>query len=233
MEQTVVIPDIQKAVILDIRQIARHTYHLKIQSEDFRQMAYIPGFTLNMYLGDPFTEPEVADRKYSFWNYDSENQIADIAICTFSKGKGAAWIQTLQPGDMVYFKPPRGKLLVDTSADKYLLIGDITALSHLYEIYRYLPADKDIFSFIYVKAAADIFPDIDGRLPFSYHIINPVSAKAITRQVILHLPEDIDRAMAYILGDPDTSVMLHNYFKKERAFPAQSLKTKPFWKTEK
>jgi NADPH-dependent ferric siderophore reductase len=91
-------------------------------------MQYIAGFTVNIFLGNPNYETNCEDRKYSFWNYEPIHQIADFAICTFSKGKRAEWVQKLQQGDTIYFKPPRGKYFTDNGETNYLLIGDITSL---------------------------------------------------------------------------------------------------------
>lgn len=218
---------IQQAKVLSVLQIAAHAWHLKLQGSDFKQMQYLPGFTLDMYIGNPFEVRETVDRKYSFWRYDPVSGIADIAICTFSNGKGAHWIKTLRANDTVYFKPPRGKLLVDENAERYLLIGDITALSHLYEINRHLPAGKPVHSLIYAKQKEDIFPDIDLRYPFKYRV---TAQEEIRAAILQQLPENLENTVAYILGDPDTCVWLHHYLKEERNVPVSHLKTKPFWK---
>lgn len=224
---------IQKGIVLHNKKIAEHTFHLKIQSEDFKSMEYIAGFTLEIYLGNPLEQPETENRKYSFWDYDPVYNNADIAICTFSKGKGANWIKNIKQEDILYFKQPKGKLLVDNNAENYLLIGDTTSLSHLYEINRNLSISKNIFSFIYVSQSQDIFPDIDLSYPLNFHIINPVSAEIILKKIIEKLPDNLDNTIAYIFGEPETCITIHNYFKKDRNFPLQNLRTKPFWKTNK
>ncbi|MCP9752665.1 FAD-binding oxidoreductase [Ferruginibacter sp. HRS2-29] len=221
---------IQSGIVLDKKQIAGHTFHLKIQSNDFNQMQYVAGFTVDIFLGNPLSQLDCEDRKYSFWNYEPLNNVADFAICTFSQGKGASWIQKLQQGDIIYFKPPKGKLLVDNNAGYYLMIGNITALSHLYEINRNLPQTKKTFSFIYTYRRQDIFADIDGSFPFNYYIINPLSADAVKSKIIQVLPKFEGKGIAYILGEPETCIALQHYFKNEKHWDSKSLKTKPFWK---
>ena len=223
----------QSGIVLEKQQIAKHTFHIKIQSADFALMKYIPGFTTNIFLGNPYYEKDCECRKYSFWNYEPIHQIADFAICTFSKGKGAEWIQTIPEGDTIYFQQPKGKLLIDNSQIHYLLIGDITSLSHLYEIHRNLSVSKNIFSFIYGEQQADIFPDIDKSYPFNYHIINPISSDEILNSIIKKLPEKSENTIAYIFGHPETCIKVHNYLKTERNISIQNLRTKPFWKTDK
>ena len=226
-------PIIQSGTVLENRQIAAHTYHLRIQSEDFAQMEYAAGFTVDVYLGNPFYDTDCEDRKYSFWNYEPVYHIADLAICTFSNGTGAKWIQQLKKGDPVFFKPPKGKLLADNSAGNYLLIGDITSLSHLYEINRNLAVSKSIFSFIYAEQEADFFPDTDGSFPFSHHIISTANPDWVVDTIITHLPQNLDDTIAYTFGHPEICIALHNHLKHDKQVPLQNLRTKPFWKTEK
>lgn len=221
---------LQKALVLGNTRIAKHTYHLKIQSDDFTKMAYCPGFTLDLYLGNPVLQPGTGHRKYSFWNYEPVHHIADIAVCTFSKGAGAQWIRTVKKGDLLYFNPPRGKLLADHHAGNYLLIGDITSLSHLYEINRNLQVGKSVFSYIYTQHPEDIFPDLDRSFPFNYHIFSTPSPDEIAAEVIAQLPALHEDTIAYILGEPAVCITLHNYLKNSRGFPLAQLKTKPFWK---
>lgn len=223
---------VHSGTVLQNKKIAAHTFHLQIQSNDFANMQYIGGFTLDIFLGNPFEEAFCQDRKYSFWNYEPVYHIADFAICTFSNGKGAEWIQKLQPGDPIFFKPPKGKLLVDNSAENYLLIGDITSLSHLYEIHRSLAVSKNIFTFIYAQQETDFFPDIDHSFPFNHHIINPVVTDTVVDTIISLLPRSLDNTIAYIFGHPEICIVLHNYLKHNKNLPIQNLRTKPFWKTK-
>lgn len=224
---------IQSGTVLENTQIAAHTFHLKIQSNDFAQVHYTGGFTLDVFLGNPFTEASCEDRKYSIWKYEPIYRIADLAICTRSNGKGAKWIQKLHKGDRIFFKPPRGKLLADNSAASYLLIGDISSLSHLYEINRNLTVSKNVFSFIYAQQASDFFNDIDKSSPFSYHVVNPIQTDLVLEKIIQLLPADLDNTIAYIFGHPGICIGLHNYLKAERNMPLQNLRTKPFWKTDR
>jgi NADPH-dependent ferric siderophore reductase len=224
---------IQSGIVLANKQIAAHTFHLKIQSDDFAKMKYAAGFTVDMFLGNPFCGTPCEDRKYSFWHYNPIYNIADFAICTFSNGKGAEWIQQLQPGESIYFKPPKGKLLADNSANNYLLIGNITSLSHLYEINRSLAVSKNIFSFIYAEQQADFFKDIDKNAPLNLYIIPPALMDKAVDKIISALPKIMDDTIAYIFGHPEICIALHNYLKLNHNMPVQNLRTKPFWKSTK
>ena len=215
-----------KGIIKSIERITRHTFHLKIASSYFAQMEYIPGFTIELFIDDQHIE----HRKYSIWNYEPVQNSIDVAICTFSNGKGAHWVHTLEAGDTVYFKTPRGKLLIDESADNYVMIGDITALSHLYEINRNLPVGKTVFSFIYAPHQRDIFPDIDGSFPFDYHIFSPFDSETITSKMALLLPDFNEKRLAYITGAPEACQLIKYYFRNEKNWNPEDLRVKAFWR---
>ncbi|MFH7015814.1 FAD-binding oxidoreductase [Flavobacterium sp. FlaQc-47] len=222
--------EIQKGQLIEIKQLNRHVFHLKIQSEDFDKMQYVPGFTLDIYLGNGEILSNLETRKYSIWNYEPVHQIIDVAICTFSNGKGAHWVSTLKNGDILYFNPPKGKLLINESADYYYLIGDITSLSHLYEINRNLSINKKVFSFIYAYSQRDIFPDIDGSFPFDYYVINPLIPELVQQKIEALEPDFSGTGFAYILGEPKTVITLHDYFKNQKKWNSNQLRSKPFWK---
>jgi NADPH-dependent ferric siderophore reductase len=222
--------EIKKGQLIEIKQINKHVFHLKIQSDDFTGMEYVPGFTLNIYLGNCENTTDFESRKYSIWNYEPIHQIIDVAICTFSKGKGANWVKTLKTGNTLYFNPPRGKLIIDNSADYYYLIGDITSLSHLYEINRNLSIDKKVFSFIYAHNQKDIFPDIDGSFPFNYYVISPLIPEVVKQKINALEPHFEGEGIAYILGEPKTVIALHEHFKNKKEWDIKKLRSKPFWK---
>lgn len=217
---------IHQGILKSIQQITRYTFHIKIASPYFSEVDYVPGFTIELFVDDQHIE----HRKYSIWNYEPVQNVIDIAICTFSNGKGAHWVHTLEAGDTVCFKTPRGKLLIDESADNYVMIGDITALSHLYEINRNLPVGKTIFSFIYTPHQRAIFPDIDGSFPFDYHVFSPFDPEAITTKMALLLPQFTGKRLAYITGAPEVCQHLKHYFRNEANWDPESLRVKAFWR---
>jgi len=224
--------DIYSGVILKKEKIAEHTFHIKVQSSDFAQMNYVPGFTVDVYVGNAYDDLFCEHRKYSFWNYEPVYKIADFAICTFSNGKGARWIQSAQVGEPIYFNQPRGKLLVDNTADNYWLIGEVTSLSHLYELYRGLAISKNVRSVIYAERNDDLFADIDHSFPLNCQVMPSITSRSILENVkqMLLLSENAENTIVYNFGDPDVCVAIHAALKNEYHVPLKNIHTKPFWK---
>jgi NADPH-dependent ferric siderophore reductase len=133
----------------------------------------------------------------------------------------------------VYFAWHKGKFLVDDSADSYLMIGDLSALAHLYEIRRNLPLGKKVKSIIYHQNMQELYPDIDGSNPFSFTQL-PQNPTAELLQLIKEIiPEMKGEKMIYIAGDSRVCVTLTHYFRNELQWPSSKLKVKPFWNPEK
>jgi NADPH-dependent ferric siderophore reductase len=219
--------------VVSTNAVAAHTWHVKIQASDLDDLHYAPGSTVELFVSDPHKHHKAEDRKYSIWNYDPVYQILDFAICTFSHGIAARWVKTLKAGDTVHFKSPKSKLSLDGDGDHYFLIGDVTALAHLYELNRHL-TDKKVFSFIYASDRNDIYADIDGSYPLDHYIIDPLSARQVAKKVAEAMPKHIEgKGIAYILGEPDACIRLHDYFKDELHWKSRRLNTKPFWKNKK
>ncbi len=221
---------LSEATVVYKEQIAAHTWHIKIKGEKLSNLDYTPGQHLRVFygLGKP-TGLKDKVRTYSIWNYDKYNKTIDLAVCTFSNGPGADWAKNLQIGDAVYFKGPEGKFTVDITGSYYLLVGDISALSHLYELNRNLAGKNVIHAIVYGEKEADFFPDLDGSTPIEFRVLpqNPSDLLKIELQIAMKVAAG--KGIAYVGGDGRVCVELNRFFKKDLKWESSQIKTKPFW----
>jgi len=224
--------EIYSGIILQKNKIAEHTYHIKVQSTDFARMHYDAGFTLDVFLSNPYDNPQSEVRPYSFWNYEPVYQVADFAINTFSNGKGAQWIQTVQKGDTIFYTAPVGEFTMDDTADHYFLIGDVTALSHLYEINRAVAVSKEVTSLIYAQHAQDFFPDLDHSYPLKTYTLKTFCAEEIIELIKKHFPRHTPNSIAYIFGDSVTTTSIYDFLKDNPAFDIRRIFVKNFWNSK-
>jgi NADPH-dependent ferric siderophore reductase len=228
MEQFVFAPPQQElaATVVAHSRVAAHTYHVRLRGESLRHLPYLPGYTVDVQLGGPSAPP----RKYSVWNYEPETGLLDLAVCTFSGGAGAHWVQGLRVGAAVLLRPPRGKLTLLDGYNTYYLLGDVTALAHLYELHRNLRLSQEAVGFVYAHAAADVFADLDGSFPLPYQVVHPLRPAKVVAQVRELLPPAPGHDVAYITGEPATCVALTHLLREEWGLPSQQVRTKPFWR---
>ena len=231
--QTIINKTFNSAVVINKEKITPSTYHvrIKINGDSFKN--YIPGQQLRILVGlDNIVSLNNLVRTYSIWHYDEFRNEADLAICTFSNGQGAKWVQSLERGNIIYFRGPEGKFTINPDADNHLFFGDISSLAHLYELNRHTGLGKTASGIVYSSLKTDYFDDIYPKRNFGFL----AASKNVTDDIIAEITWNgipKGNTTVYIAGETAFCVALHNYFKKEHNFSAKQIKTKPFWHPEK
>lgn len=218
------------ATLIQKEQIADHTYHLKIQGDDLKNLDYKPGEHVRILVGvDKATSMQHKVRTYSVWQYEHTNGVMDLAVCTHSTGIGSLWARESSIGDSIYLVGPRGRFTVDDSGDYYVFVGDPSALAHLYEINRNLTGHKQVLSLIYADREEDLFPDLDGSRPFQFNVLPRNSGETIIEQLHFLLKKATGKGMLYVGGDSRICVTLNRHFRYSLDWSSRQIKTKPFW----
>ncbi|MBL3547714.1 MULTISPECIES: hypothetical protein [Chryseobacterium] len=206
-------------IILLKNKIAAHTYHIRIQSQDFSRIQYSPGLMIEFYLSNPYYTTKSEVQPYAFWDYDPIHHIADFAISIRDK----EWIKEVQEGDSLFFRQASEQLVPDHTGDHYFLIGDIKALSHLYEMNRALPVSKKISSLIYTEHEEEVFPDLDHSFPLKTCIINPIHAVSLQEKIQEYFPNDSQDTIVYLFGDPLIGSVICSYLKNNPLFDIRTI----------
>lgn len=226
---------LQDAVIDKKTKLSESAYQIRIKSESIRKADLSPGYFLRIGVGIGREELSLNDkvRSYSVWDIDKSNGTIELAVATHSEGIGAKWAEQCKAGDKLYFAWQKGGFLVDDSADSYLMIGDLSALSHLYVIRRNLSRDKKIESILYSRYKDELFPDINGTTPFHFYELPQNPYEEIISKIKEVLPLMTGRKIVYIAGDSRICVALSRYFRKDLQWDAKQIKIKPFWNPNK
>lgn len=216
-------------------KLSETVFHIRIQSNSIKQVDFIPGYFLRLGVGLGVSDTTIKDkvRSYSVWDINKQSGTIDIAIATHSNGVGADWVKKCEIGDEVSFVWKKGNFLVDNNADNYLMIGDLSALSHLYIINRNLSKDKKVESIIYNEKLENLFADIDRKKPFHFYEMPENPIEEIISKIKKIIPNMTGRKMVYIGGDSRICIALNQFFRKELNWDTKQIKTKPFWNPEK
>ncbi|CAZ98353.1 siderophore-interacting protein [Zobellia galactanivorans] len=233
--ETLIKKILEKGRIVEKLKLSESVYKIRITSKHIKDVDFTPGYFIRLGVGIGQEEIALKDkvRSYSVWAIDRENETIDLAIATHSRGIGAVWAETCQTDTEVHFKWKKGNFLLDDSADSYLMIGDLSALSHLYVIKRHLPEEKQVESIIYNHDLSEMFPDIDGSTPFRFFEMPENPAEEVLTELRPLLKKMQGRKMVYIAGDSRLCVALNKYFRKELNWDTKQIKTKPFWNPDK
>ncbi len=226
---------LEKGTIVSKLKISDSVYHIRIHSENIKSVDFVPGYFIRLGVGFDDDNISLKDkvRSYSVWNINKSDAIIDVAIATHSNGIGSNWVKKCAVGMEVFFAWKKGTFVLDNSADSYLMIGDLSALSHFYIIKRNLAAEKQVEGIVYSRHREEFYADTDGRFSLGTYEFpqNPYD------EVVAKIPQLVSsmkgRKMVYIAGDSRLCVALNQYFRKELNWESNQIKTKPFWNPEK
>ncbi|WP_416482566.1 siderophore-interacting protein [Streptomyces sp. CL12] len=99
--------------------------------------------------------PAPTSREYTVRRYDPEAGEIDIDIAPHEGGLASDWAQRVRPGAVLHVAGPPGGLIIPPVYDRYLLVGDITALPAIARWLEELPRDAKGWAFIEVAGAAE------------------------------------------------------------------------------
>lgn len=223
------------AKVIDKKQLSAQVYHLRIQGTDLRNLPYIPGQHLRIFVGigrDTAFRDNI--RTYSVWQYKATEGIIDLAICSHGGGIGSQWIKEIQVGEQIHFTGPKGKrFILDTTADYYLFVGDLTALAHLYEIRRHLPTQRASAGFVYTNYPNEIYTDLAPSDAFEFVPSQLPDLDELKKKLHDFITTQKGKGIVYLGGDGRVCVELNHYFRKELGWSTAQIKTKPFWHPDK
>ena len=226
---------LDEAVIIDKEALSKTVFKIRLQSDSLKKTDFAPGATLRMGIGIGKEALSMKNkmRTYSVWDSNKSEGYLDLAIATHSHGIGADWAKESQVGDRIYFKTKKGNFLADDTADSYVMIGDLSALSHLYMINRNIGQNKQLASIIYSQEKSDFFPDTNGSSPFDFYTLPDNPTNGIIAKLKGITPTLKGKKMVYIAGDSRVCLALHHFFKNELQWETKQIKTKPFWNPDK
>lgn len=232
--ETIMKKIMDKGQITSKTRLTDSVYKIDITSDAIKTMDFMAGYFIRLGIGIGTNTNSKKDmvRSYSIWDINKDTNTISLSIATDSNGIGAQWVKNCNVGDTVYYKTKKGTFTLDTSADSYLMIGDLSALSHLYIINRSLE-NKPVESIIYNNTLSDLFEDVDGTKPFNFYKLEENAIDSILEKVKEQLPNLKEKKMVYIAGDSRVCVALNHYFRKELHWDSKQIKTKPFWNPEK
>lgn len=226
---------LHQGIIVSKAKISASVYHIQISSESIKSVDFTPSHFLRLGVGIDNKNASLKDkvRSYSVWNIDKINGTMDLAIATHSNGIGAKWVENCEAGMEVSFTWKTGKFIQDNSSDSYLMIGDLSALSHLYIINRHLPIEKQVESLLYSQNIEELYPDLNGEYPFDFYQMEQNPIEQIKQKITEIIPSMEGLKMIYIAGDSRLCIALSKYLRQKLNWNTQQLKIKPFWNPEK
>jgi NADPH-dependent ferric siderophore reductase len=107
------------------------------------------------------------------------------------------------------------------------MIGDPSALSHMYAIRRHIVSGKINFGITYAHDAADHYADIDGSRPFQFLLLDYDPTEALIKEADALKNNLSESAVIYLAGDARVCKSLGRHFRDN--WPNATVRTKGFW----
>jgi NADPH-dependent ferric siderophore reductase len=147
-------------------------------------------------------------RRYTIRHADAAASTVDLdGILHGHGGPGATWFERAQVGDTIEVVGPRGKVVLDASAEWHLFAGDESGVPAFAELIAALPTGSTA---VIVVEVADAAEEID--LPDTTHWVHRDGATPGTQTLLTEALASVDlpagRGAAYLLGESRAMVAL-------------------------
>lgn len=197
-------------------------------------MAEFPADQASAYIKLLF--PREGDARPTARTYTVRAHRADEIDIDFAvhrnAGPALSWALNCQPGDTILIGGPGPKKLVNSQADWFLMVGDMTALPAISVNLASLPADAKGHALIQVLSEEDIQP-LDAPCGVQVHWqINP--EPGLDEELLLNqveaLPWPSGKPYVWCACEMDSMRRLRSYFHDHSAVERSQLYISSYWK---
>jgi NADPH-dependent ferric siderophore reductase len=224
-------------IVAEIDQIARRMQRIRIEGPDLAHLACLPGQHVRVHVADMFSphswlHPRDILRTYSVWQHDD-----GIELCVLdheaggpdhgAPGPGAVWGRGLQTGTSVTFGKPEGSFVL-RDAPYHVFAGEETAAVAFGPMLRALAPQTPAYGILEVDEPADRLP-LARELHWRYRHGQSAAASRSLLEAFTQLELPGEPGVAYLAGEAQTIQLLRQHLVRERGWPRQAIRTKPFW----
>lgn len=172
-------------------------------------------------------------RDYTPRRHDAARGELDIDFVLHGDGPAARWAAQARPGQQIGAGGPRGSLLVADDFQRYVLVGDETALPAIGRWLCEMPAGMRAVTLIEIPAAADrqplpshaeverIWLERDGDDP---------AASTRLEQALRALPDLAGDTFYWIAAESRRARGMRQWLDQERGVPKDWIKASGYWK---
>jgi len=176
-------------------------------------------------------------RTFTIRKYDAAtNQLHIDGVChSFShpeQGPANAWIETAAVGHSIWVSGPGDKKLIQTPADWYFFVGDMTALPAITVNLAQLEKNAQGYAVIEIMDVGDIV-ELPRPAGMEIHwVINgdPKFPNSLLADAARELPWLEGTPAVWVAGEFELMRNLRHYFKKERGVPKALVYASSYWK---
>ncbi|MFS0724188.1 siderophore-interacting protein [Paenibacillus sp. 1P07SE] len=224
-----------EGIVTEAERIEGNMRRIRIRSEELDQLSYQPGQHVRIQIRDPLSlygilRPSETLRTYTIWDYTVPACSFELRIHLYDgDGIGLNWARHVSPGDHVTFWGPMGDFVIQP-APYYVFAAEETGSVATGAMIRSLAPSEIVYGALEFASERDEMP-----IPGAEHLQrvyrngdSPVSSrKLLTAIEKLDLPAL--PGAAYVAGEAQTCGLIMLHLIRERGWPRNAVKVKPFW----
>lgn len=172
-------------------------------------------------------------RDYTPRHHDAARDELTVDFVLHGDGPASTWAAQATPGQRIGAGGPRGSFVVADDFDRYVLVGDETALPAIGRWLEEMPANARVEVLAEVPEAADRQPlDSRARVEITWLERNgaPAEHSDLLEQALHALPEQAGDTFYWIAAESRRARNMRLWLSQERGVPKDWLKATGYWK---
>ncbi|MFC9999085.1 siderophore-interacting protein [Nocardia sp. NPDC127526] len=178
--------------------------------------------------------PRPVSREYTVRRFSAEDRELDIDFAIHPGGLASEWALAAVPGTPMHIAGPPGGVVVPKTYDKYLLIGDITALPAIARWLEWLPRESSGWAFIEVTGPDEEIA-IDAPPGFTVHWVHRGDAEPGTGDALEKAARTVEipageRVYAWLAGESGVLKPMRRWVRTELGIGPKDCLIAGYWK---
>jgi len=205
---------------------------LRLAGDDLNEFEWKRGQDVILHLQD---RGEPVRRHYTIRHHDAAAKIVDIDFVLHGDSPAGRFVQNAAPGDTLEIAGPRGRTVVNPSADWHLFLGDETCIPAIFAILEDLPRGANATAFIEIGTEADK-QTLNAKADVTLEWVMRNGAKAGPSDLLLRRLEDFTFPAgcghAYVIGET-SNVRAQRHRLLERGFTKEQIAAEGYWRPDR
>ncbi|HEY2215231.1 MAG TPA: siderophore-interacting protein [Acidimicrobiales bacterium] len=217
-----------KLEVTGVSDVSPSMRRLTFTAPGLAELSYQPGQDLMMAIPGP--NGDAFRRRYTIRSFNPAAPSIDIDIVAHGDGPGAQWASSAVAGSRIEAIGPRGKVIVHTSADWHLFIGDDSAIPASLAMAESLSNDDNVIVLLEVDGEDDRHqPARPLSIQWLFRRgVEPASSTAlITALQEMELPEGDGHV--YVAGEMGVVAQIRRHL-MDRGLTKDQISSKPYWR---
>lgn len=172
-------------------------------------------------------------RDYTPRRYDSERNELTVDFVLHGDGPAASWAAQAAPGQRIGAGGPRGSFLVADDYDRYVLIGDETALPAIGRWLEEIAPGTEVHVLAEIPAAADRQPLTSrGKLQLEWleRDGRDAAASDLLEQALRSLPQIAGDSFYWIAAESRRARSMRQFLDSQLGVAKESIRASGYWK---